>query len=259
MKNGVKWLTLGAILLCSDATHSQAVAVVGTIVVFQVTNKKFVIAADSRGTINRGDPDDTVCKISALKTHRTIFAFAGVGAVIGAGWDAERAGKLAILSQPTPNAKSFDSYLETVGTAWDQNAITTWDKMMQTDSRATSKIISERGWPLVSAIFATSLNGKIHFSIRSFGFANGNFASEHWDDFQECFKTPCALGRGGLINKNESLVKSYPNVMQRVIKGVEITAAQDKEVGGPIDALTLRNDGTISWYRKKKNCAENSN
>jgi hypothetical protein len=60
-------IVLGAVCLFCFSARAQVAS--GTVIVFQITNSEFVIAADSRALFSNKAPDDTQCKIAALSSQ----------------------------------------------------------------------------------------------------------------------------------------------------------------------------------------------
>jgi hypothetical protein len=55
--------------VCLFCFSARAQVASGTVIVFQITNSEFVIAADSRALFSNKAPDDTQCKIAALSSQ----------------------------------------------------------------------------------------------------------------------------------------------------------------------------------------------
>jgi hypothetical protein len=101
-------LLIGCCFFAVNATHAQIKT--GTIVIFQLTDDKFIVAADSRAIIGDSPPDDTNCKISAFKLHRAVFAASGAVYYSKSGladltpnWNAVSEAKSAVERAPQAN------------------------------------------------------------------------------------------------------------------------------------------------------------
>ena len=55
-----------------------------------------------------------------------------------------------------------------------------------------------------------------------------------------------------------SVDREYDDI-RRTMRLVDLTAMyhQGNDVGGPVDAVQLNNDGSVEWYKRKPNCPEN--
>jgi hypothetical protein len=260
------------------ACPTEAQVGTGTIVTFQLTRDKFVIAADSR--VNReGMPsDDHECKISAFKTNSVIFAATGIVGYPNNGvfdlmpsWNVMDEARRAVIAErmigPT---KTATDAVKRISEFWESNMLTRWSKMMLYHPDLVRYTASKNNGGLTHGIFAAARGGSIAIALTAIVFDNGNVKVEHPSNV-DCTANPCASGIVDVYNKYMTSGKEFMTAspkevaavgyeLLRVIKLVDLTIAEDKSetIGGTIDALEFSNNGTIRWHYKKDNCPENS-
>jgi hypothetical protein len=274
LENRMKHLLfLGCYSIVVYSAHAQVNT--GTIVVFQLTNEKFVIAADSRGVVADKPPEDTHCKIAAFKSHHVVFAVSGAAYASPLGiadqmpsWNAiDEAGKVVLAEESMEPANVVDAILN-ISSAWETRMLFLWTEMMLYHPENVREVAARGKGHLTTGIFAVARNGSIAYRLAMIVFDNGKPVALHPD--RDCQNWPCADGMadvaGRYIESDTEFMTAYPTTIKswgyellRVVRLVDLTIAYDPSgtVHGPIDALELLNDGTISWRRKKGNCPEN--
>jgi hypothetical protein len=241
---------------------TQAQVNTGTVIVFQLANDKFVIAADSRSTVRNKPPEDNHCKITAFESDHVVFAVSGAAYALPAtandpmpGWDAVEEAKKAVL-------KDHIAYY------WETRMLSIWTKMMLYHPKDVLEVASKEHGFLTTGIFAVARNGKITIRVTNIKFIKGKPRIKH-SDVGDCKSQPCATGMIEVTSKYEASGKDVVKIstsqtesleILRVVKLVDLTIAEDPSgtVGGPIDVLELLNDGTLRWRQKKDNCPESS-
>jgi hypothetical protein len=114
-------------LFISQSAYPQVSS--GTVIVFQLVNGKFIMAADSRG-IFKGVPDDTYCKIAAFR-QQVIFAASG-GPLYAPGtldfapaWNAFEDTSTAVAVNATGHQDSV-TLVMSIADTWAINMRTNW-------------------------------------------------------------------------------------------------------------------------------------
>ena len=146
------------------------------------------------------------------------------------------------------------------------------------DPDLVTKIAKPPDFALTTGIFAAARGGKIAWAIRNLDLVidesriavnrshceTGHFcASGHTDVFLEFARktTPRALAeaRNWAIASDAVLRWINNGNALAAIRYVDLTIAYDLSglVGGPIDALEMRQDGSVRWFYRKANCPEN--
>jgi hypothetical protein len=252
-------------ILWANATHAQIVT--GTVVVYELTKGKFVIAADSRGG-NRDEKTmkDSYCKISAFEPQHVVFAASGSAMALGTvHWDAWSEAKHSVDSKVPDGIDPLDW----IANSW---ANATSDFWLKVDHRIVEEDARKHSGLLVTGIFARADQGRIEFCVRGIRAERSQLWVDKFNSLPHCVENPCASGQDTVFLKytqsgkdylkaSPAMLKTYGDGLLRVVKLAELTALEDTtgSVHGPIDALELKTDGTIVWYRKKKNCAQTSN
>jgi hypothetical protein len=274
MKNSVKqfFFVVSMLFIAVNATHAQINASTGTVIVLEVTDDEVVIAADSRGTTIGKTPDDTQCKIAAFKSHHAVFAATGATVVVmdKLGWDAISDAKQSFIENAYSSSENARALIS-VGMAWAQKAVTAWGLMLTRYPDTTRKLANDRGGNLATGIFGGAIGNQIDLIGVNLRLSADHISTQPNDLQSLCFNHPCAWGHAETEDKyvrsgknymtaSPKMLKKYGDPLLRVVRLVELTIAEDKSraVGGRIDALSLRKDGSIRWYRKKPNCPESS-
>jgi hypothetical protein len=253
-----------------NLAHTQVRS--GTIVVFQLKDNQFSIAADSRSILN-GAPNDSECKIMALNRNF-------VGAITG-GSGYRNGGDVFDLAKPWNGLEemrriaegeilmprpSHGATLERIADAWADAVKLDFANTYTAHPGLVIGLAHENQGLLINGIFALADDGIVSLTGRSVVFGQGEMSVVSHDG-RDC-ALPCAAGTIDVFNemvfqtsprsKTEYGHFSGPSVL-RVFRLVDLARAYDKSgtVGGPIDALELFKDGSIRWFSRKDNCPAN--
>src|SRR5262249_39507454 len=118
---------------------------------------------------------------------------------------------------------------------------------------------------LTTGLFAQANNRSIGIVIRGIRLVHGNV--EIFDAFPESGK-PASMGHGDLYLEFSGLTSERAKAEEKrwikpkgtsaelltMIHYIKLAEKYDKEVGGPVDALEFRKDGSVKWLHRKKNC-----
>lgn len=261
------------VILTSLSVYSQVRS--GTIVVFTVSQKEAVIAADSRATYFHRPPDDDQCKIATFRGH-LVFAVTSAARYIkdqpfdpSPAWDAIDEAKRAADANGGNIQMTSSKEVDTVADTWsaamqaDWNALYTWHPQLVIDMARKDK------GDLTNGIFIDAKDHRLSFAARGIRFS-GDPQTPTIIETSICkFGDWCGSGETGIFSEFTKLTsdrairerKAWLNgpdaksLVMYAIRMVELTIAYGpKDVGGPIDALTLSRNGVITWVRRKSNC-----
>lgn len=260
----------------------------GTIVVFNLTKNKLIVATDSRAVHdNSTPPDNLYCKISALRNQ---FVFVTLGSASYTreypsapiqSWSNTEIAMDAIRSVTTKGGSS--SYLNDVATAWQHSVTERWQALCGTQLRKCRDVVKDTHGIITDGIFieaATKTVNGVEITL-----VEGPSPTLQWKTGMEfstcspCFQSRrskiCALGDHVDVavkvcsRKHQNHIKvrtKLPKGMSEdVLLPVSIVeSAVDiydnggtGTVGGPVDVLEIDSKGTIRWLAKKPNCPEN--
>jgi hypothetical protein len=256
-------LLIAAAVLCV-AAHAQ---VSGTIIVFDATTDGFFIAADSRAVFNDKRWEDTHCKIAAIDEN-VVFAVSAAAAYPAdstdpvPAWDAIREARTA-ANIPRAPSNSGDAVVR-IADAWAKQMETKWNLVKRFHPEKLREAELHGKGVLTNGIFAVGGGDSVSFTVRSIRSENANIT---WEA-PPITCTLCASGELGVFlefaGRTSDRAKSHEgdlpaSPLLTVVRLVDLTIAYDKSgnVGGPIDALRLARDGRITWFQKKRDCAEN--
>jgi hypothetical protein len=280
IKKPVKCMALFSLWFASQVTYAQFQT--GTVVVFQLTKVRFVVAADSRATFVGKNPQDTSCKIAAFKNH-LVFATAGATTYPAAisdlspSWSSINEAKSAILFHSLLVGSQTSEVMTTsIADQWARNMVTNW-QILSLHHPEKIREAAERGHGILTqGLFALAFNEQITITTREIDFQDGRVVSSAFQGIDNCMAGPCAFGRTEIFvefnagvserAKKDSFaapadaLKKASFELLRAIHLVDLTIAYDKseEVGGAIDAIELFDDGSVHWYQKKENCPDYS-
>lgn len=252
-----------AIFVCSRFSAAQATS--GSIVIFNLQEGKFSVAADSETTPSDrpGSKGFAQCKIVALG-HGTLFAAAGFMDYTQIGqkdtmrsWSTFDVARQALKSTPTRD----------IGSIADEWANQMKTKLETIGTRHFSAL-AFHGEAIANGVFATAKDGSIFVAIRNLKLVNGAFQIES----QDC--PDGALGAAGELAVFRELTGDAPRALTNndpswppdaptsgdptalVTLVAKLTARWDPSgfVGGPIDVAELWSDGSIHWISQKSNC-----
>ena len=244
-----------AIFVCSRFSAAQATS--GSIVIFNLQEGKFSVAADSETTPSDrpGSKGFAQCKIVALG-HGTLFAAAGFMDYTQIGqkdtmrsWSTFDVARQALKSTPTRD----------IGSIADEWANQMKTKLETIGTRHFSAL-AFHGEAIANGVFATAKDGSIFVAIRNLKLVNGAFQIES----QDC--PDGALGAAGeLAVFRELTEETHAGALTRqrsklagpdaptsgdptalVTLVAKLTARWDPSgfVGGPIDVAELWSDGS---------------
>ena len=262
-------------LLIPACAQSQIKA--GSIVVFQLVDGKFVVAADSRGGNKRGQSDD-YCKIVALERD---FVFSAAG---GAFYDQDspldpvRSWNAFDDAREAANSGGIYTNAEGRGNAvadrWAEMEAEKWRNLYLFHPQTVIDLATKQNGHVITGVVAVAKENLISITARSVFFKDGVVSVTPRTEIGNCGRDPCAFGATTSISefismntaraKREQLVAS-PEVLKllgitsaRIIRIADLAEAygQSGEIGGPIDAVELYNDGSIRWLQQKSACAK---
>ncbi len=257
---------------------AQAQLTSGTLIVFQLRNNKFMLAADSRGELN-GVTRDTNCKVAAFR-QKVIFAVAGVPFYPPRPFDPApawnsviEAGK-AIVAVSPKESRTSQSRVNAIADRWAKNMRDNW---RTTDRFHHDLVAQEQGGNLTVGVFAATSHGTVSFTTRFIVLDKGKITILP-DDQQDCSAHPCAAGHSDILKEyyegktqratndfrtyklHEPLPKGTSPEMARIIWLVDLAATYEptRTIGLPVDALELSGDGHTRWVQgyRKKQCPE---
>jgi hypothetical protein len=246
----------------------------GTIVVFNQTPADFFIAADSRANYDKAlAPDDNECKISAFQSSHVIFANSGVTGYISSGnsdsvqtWSAHNEAKIAIPQKwPEPVPANATEAIKVLTALWANRMKDRWQETFSAHPEVLSSVTArQRGGPITKGVFAIAFKGEIAIAMAEIRYTSEGMTAVFYDNMHcTAGVTICGIGEMEVVFEHLLQGRFMPDSDQisRLIKLVELTALEDKSgtVGGPIDALSMSSDGTITWKQKKEACPESGN
>jgi hypothetical protein len=272
---------LASICLCCSPACGQVAS--GTVIVFQLTKNEFVIAADSRALFSNKPPDDTQCKIASLDSHFVIGVdgaasyIPGEADLIRPSWNAiEVAKRIAGLYAPAPS-QGPEATVMAIADLWARELKNNWGILYSAyPERVKEAAKMSNDSALTNGLFAFAQNGEIAFTVRTI--VVGDLGIQVSTPFlPDCTAKPCASGQIDIAMeflkatseraKKEQAKQAHANSksgtlesdMARAVRLVDLTIAYDKTgtVGGPVDGLELLSNGSVRWYRRKKNCPGN--
>ncbi len=245
----------------------------GTIIVFNQTTSDFFIAADSRENYDKLPPDDNQCKISAFQPSHVIFANSGITGYISSGssdsvqtWSAHDEAKIAIPQKwPEPIPANATEALKVLTVLWANRMKDRWQETFLAHPEVLRWVtVRQRGGPITKGVFAIAFKGRIAIAMVEIRYTNAGMTAVFYDDMNcTAGVTICGIGEIEVVSEHLLQGPFMPDSdeISRLIKLVELTATEDKSgtVGGPIDALKMSSDGTITWKQRKEACPESQN
>jgi hypothetical protein len=267
----LRWAVWGALL---SGVFAFAQIKSGTIIVFDRTPSDFFIAADSRANYDDASPpDDNECKISAFQSSHVIFAASGVTGYISSEssdsirtWSAHDQVKISIPQKwPKPIPADAKEALSRLTTLWASRMKDRWQKTFLAHPEILRSVSTkQRNGVLTKGIFALAFKRQIAIAMVEMMYTESGVTAVFHNDMN-CWAgiTFCAMGETEIALKYVSLGSFMldSDQLSRVTRLAELTVSEDKsgEVGGPIDAVEMSNDGTITWRQKKEVCPESRN
>jgi hypothetical protein len=258
----------------------------GTVVVFNFTEDKLIVAADSRVVHNDATPpDNAYCKISTLG-HQFVFvtfghtSYANTPFDLIKGWD-----NLALARETIQVVSKKDdtaAYLIDLATYWAKAVRDHWDRFCALRRSECEKLVEKTNGILTQGMFIGSntlfggaglvFNPRLPSPVY---YVTGDkmTQSQCWSCGQEPGKKICVAGshpdiaanmcakRGS--NSKISTRLQLPGLDRDTGLAVEIAeltiAAYGKsvgDVGGPIDIISIPKSGSIHWINHKHNCPD---
>ena len=260
-------------LLVSHSAYSQISS--STLIVFQLVNNKFIMAADSRGSFD-GSPHDTYCKIATFR-DQVIFA-AGSGPLYvptnldpAPPWNATDEAHKAIAANASKRGRDSGGRVKSIADTWAENMRINWQTLNGFHPDLVNKFAQDERGNMTTGVFATASHGRVSFTVRSIVLNNGVITIVPHQD--NCSSGPCASGTTDIFTEYFSgtnqraktefrtpqpLPKEMSPEMAHIIRLVDLTITYDTtHTVGPIDAVELRTDGSIRWLQRKPNCPAN--
>ena len=242
----------------------------GTLIVFQITKDKLVIAADSRSMTN-GVPDDTSCKIMAFNDKIVFFTDGSAGYrpinPFDIAFDNRTEAANAIRSQVQRSS------LEDIANAWAQNVIQRWQSLYALHPEVVVDASKIKKGELADGVFAEAVNGKIIIAARTIVFKPEDLIPiVAYPLSGDCTTGPCAVGITDVFSEymakpptsrraiSENITKPGIDEIARAKRLIELSklhSVQKDSIGGDIDVLELSNSGRIQWDARKDNCQKN--
>jgi hypothetical protein len=271
----MKWMIcILAIVVAIQYAYAQVGS--GTIVVYQVLENKFIVAADSRVVLN-GIPSDTNCKIAAFR-EQVIFTASGGPAFFPFGptdpapaWNAFAEAKRAILLNA--NTHSLDS----IADAWASQMKSNWEILYRSHPALVKELATRENGGLTNGLFATATDKKIVIVGRAITFKDGVVGASPppVDIAKLCQIGPCAIGKVDIFHEyiagkserakretwsaSPAVLNYMGTEMVRIIRLADLTIAYDPAyVAGAIDALELAADGSIAGFNASPTAQQNS-
>jgi hypothetical protein len=276
------------VLLLFMAYPARAQVSSGTIIVFNLSKNQVVVAADSVAVDHdTGIPNYSYCKIAAFG-HQFIFASAGnvhniyqppFGRIES--WDNTELAGDAVRS--TSGGENGDASINAIATFWANDVASRWKSFYGWDRRRVSQLAEAYEGQLTAGVFIQAkgllLEGVV-VELNGLDFLNpiksriaptlgrcwpcgqeqgeqicaggshvdfvAQFCSERKKNTKICIRTP--------LTKANTYTKLAVKIAELTIDTYEKTTG---DVGGKVDAVTLTNDGTITWNSRKDKCPEN--
>lgn len=277
---------LTLIIFATQPALTQVVS--GSIVIINITNDRLVLAADSYGRVEGKSESDDKCKIAALD-NKIIFASVG-----GEGYSAPSGRIFDPVGawNSTDIARSVTDYylsygifdLTRIADTWADRSLSNWRFLYRIHPETVDNLIRKYGEDLVYGVFAEARDGTIVYEISAIK-ATGKpvtidkkngWIGECWPCGVNAEKV-CGLGlhwdvaakfcserqrgkRRDDLNTATKL-KDADDTTKIPVKIIEsiLDANPDQStagVGGSIDAITLRSNGSITWNAIKKQCRQ---
>jgi hypothetical protein len=276
------------ILILLVAYPAPAGVISGSIIVFNFTKDRIVVAADSlAGNNDSGIPDYSRCKIAAFG-HQLIFTTIGnVGWSNSAGQGSLQAWDNMELARNIIHSKrQCCTDLDGIASQWAQDVKSRWDLVNQLDRQRAMNIASANAGQFTAGIFIGK-NLTMKLEIVGYNMNNaldpveiktgdGAGISPCWPCGQLQGGRICAAGHhldvaakfcserkhGDTIDVRTRLNGASEST-KLAVKVVEMTIdAYEKvagDVGGKVDSITMTKEGTITWNSRKTNCPNNQN
>lgn len=171
-----------AFLLSLSVQAAHAETSRGTIIVYQLTNNEFVVAADSRAVYFNKPSEDTSCKITAFD-RKFVFATSAAleyvphpsitGPDPELGWDNLEEARKALRRRAIGRNGSADKVINDVANLWAESVRADWQHLSITHPDLLPQAAKVGRRMITTAIFAGVFNGKLAFATREIRLTNG--------------------------------------------------------------------------------------
>jgi hypothetical protein len=259
----------------------------GTIVVINISKNQVAVAADSRQLLgqNTATPNDSYCKIAAFG-HQFIFTSVGINSFnsfrpdLIKSWDNIELARDAI--QNVSGAKGADPRIDTIATNWANAVGTRWNSRYFLQPIPIKQEAEANNGQITSGIFIQAKGLLMRAVVISFNPANllapieyqmGPALGSCWPCGQAQGAQICAGGHLDVVakycfdRKENTEIRTRTHLIganahtRLAVKIAELTIDTYErttgDVGGKVDAVTLDNNGGITWNSRKANCPDN--
>jgi hypothetical protein len=246
----------------------------GTAIIFDFSENETIIAADSlAGNGDTGTPDYSRCKIAAFG-HKVIFTTVG-----NSGWADSKGLTPTWDNMELARDAAHESDVDSVAAKWAKSVKSYWDFINRMDPRRARDIASANAGQFTAGVFVgkglaarAAIIGYDGRSPDPVTIRLGEI-TDCWPCAQSSRARICAAGshidvaakfcserkKTDKIELRTKLRKSDSN-SELTVKIVELTIDAYKlsgDVGGAVDAVTIKKNGTIHWNSRKENCPDN--
>lgn len=269
---------LAAVAIMSYSALAQIGFGTGTVIIFNRTEDKLIVAADSRENHRESNrpPDDTYCKITAFG-DQIVFTSVGVDGASGTlAWNNIDVAA-SVIHSARSNGRDFRLY--DVVVAWGNSMMQNWRAAYLLSPATVVMAAEQNDGGLTAGMFAQVKNGKIYWEGAAITFDRSRAEpvglivgqmDTCWACGEEGSAKICAGGKVAVATKfcaqhapdivpSKSLLDRIGKEGVLAIRIADLTVAYDRsgEVGGHIDAVELNRNGSIRWLARKDNCPEN--
>jgi hypothetical protein len=239
---------------------------------------KIAVAADSRGIVNTSSGrgiDDSVCKVVAL-SRNIVFVSTGVVKSFGLGplvpdWDNVKLARDAIakISAQSPDARPD---IAKIANEWIGATEANFNAMaVQKPEEFRQRRPESPGSFTVALLGGIDADGRMAlFQMRIDASDSGRRAEGRFRRVENCGPyNLCVIGAQDMATEvaQKEVVDWAPPEgtssedydVLRATRLVELTIQRHAgdDVGGMVDAIQLKRDGSLHWYAHKENCPEN--
>jgi hypothetical protein len=270
-----------AVILSSYATVAQVSS--GTIIIINLSKNELVVAADSRGMYNDRNrpPDDLQCKVATFD-HETLFATGGTAVRFNSlgldqvnGWNNIDFAKAAVdyIGKTPPG----DDRVQAIGHRWADLLVENWLSDYRWHPEEVIKAAETGKGILTYGLIAEAATGLIYPQVVKINFD----ASVIPPVFPQFFRGACdlrcgqkeghnicAYGQTDIVTRtcstNPKFLRQdrprnwdrdelFADWLAKMARACDLT----ETVGGPIDVVSPRTDGRVTWRERKNNCPDN--